>query len=291
MKEIKVLHIDEFGPEKEYSYFYSNTFKQHAGSFHEAISLPHKHDFFVLVFFSSGSGVHEIDFHSYPILPGSVFMMSPGQTHHWKFTADTDGFVLFHTREFYEMHFMNRSLYNFPFYYSVQNPSSLFIPDEDRECISGLFARIFREHMRGGYMSTPLVASLLDILYINMSRLYLQTENSEVTVPAGYTKKIRILERLIEEHYPVEKSASAYAAMMNISPKHLNRMVKLSLGKTVTELVADRVLLEAKRLLVHAPKSFAAIARTLGYEDYAYFSRFFRRNTGMTPSDFVRRYR
>lgn len=291
MKNIQVLHIGEFGRQEGYPYFYSNTFREHAGSFHETITVPHKHDFFILVLFTRGHGVHEIDFNSYEIRPGSIFLMYPGQTHYWEFSQDADGYVVFHTQEFYEMHYINRSIHGFPFYYSAQNPPCLYLEEPDILKAVTVFREIHSEYIGEGFMKMQRLASSLDLLYIDLSRLYLRDNSAESPVSATYMRRIRQLEQLIEKHYIEEKQPSAYADMMHISPKHLNRMVKASLRKTTSDLIAERVILEAKRLLVHSQNSFTEIARALGYEDYAYFSRLFKLKTGLTPSEFVHKYK
>lgn len=291
MKNIQVLHIRAFEQEEESPYFYSNTFRRHSDSFRETITVPHKHDFFVVVLFTRGRGIHEIDFNSYEIRPGSVFLMYPGQTHHWQFSEDADGYVLFHTREFYETHFVNRSVYAFPFYFSAQNPPYLFLEPSHISGISWYFREIQSEYGTENFCKIQRIVSLLDLLYIDLGRLYLESGAEMTSVPVTYTRKTRQLEQLIAEHYTAEKSPTAYAAMMHVSPKHLNRMVKAALQKTTSDLIAERVILEAKRLLVHSSNTFSQIGRKLGYEDYAYFSRLFKQKTGLTPSDFVKKYK
>ena len=85
-------------------------------------------------------------------------------------------------------------------------------------------------------------------------------------------------------------NTAVYAAI-NLSAKHLNRISQSAVGKTAGEIILDRVLLEAKRELILQRDSFAQIAHLLGYEDYAYFSRLFKKKTGETPSAFINRYR
>ncbi|MBC9795503.1 AraC family transcriptional regulator [Sinomicrobium weinanense] len=291
MKNIQVLHIGEFEQEKSYPYFYIDTFRRHSDNFHKTITIPHKHNFFVVVLFTQGRGTHEIDFNSYEIKPGSVFLMYPGQVHHWQFTEDTDGYVLFHTQEFYEMHYINRPVNNFPFYFSTQNPPYLLLNTAETSEMTRYFEEILSEYREENLRKMQRIVSLLDLLYIDLSRLYLQSGAEKTAVPVAYTRKIRQLEKLIERHYTTEKLASAYAEMMHVSPKHLNRMVKTSLQKTTSDLIIERVMLEAKRLLVHSPNAFSDIARQLGYEDYAYFSRLFKQKTGLTPSEFVKKYK
>src|SRR5690606_40679434 len=107
----------------------------------------------------------------------------------------------------------------------------------------------------------------------------------------SYYAKFLKLEELVEQDFLTEKSPSAYAEKLNMSPKHLNRITQAVAGKTATDVVLDRVLLEAKKELILQQKNFNEIAYALGYEDYAYFSRLFKKKTGETPSKFLGRYR
>ena len=93
---------------------------------------------------------------------------------------------------------------------------------------------------------------------------------------------------LQDENYKLEKSPSFYADNMNITLKHLNRICREILNQTVTEIITNRVILETKRLLVNPIKSVNQIADELGFEDYSYFTRLFKKKTGITPSEFRR---
>ena len=79
--------------------------------------------------------------------------------------------------------------------------------------------------------------------------------------------------------------------MMNISPKHLNRITQTVMQKTASEIITERVILEAKRMLIYLDESLVEIAFRLGYEEYSYFARVFRKNAGITPSQFVKNHK
>ena len=78
---------------------------------------------------------------------------------------------------------------------------------------------------------------------------------------------------------------------MNLSEKHLNRISKECLNKTTSALIAERITLEAKRLLIHSKYTVTEVASELGYDDTSYFSRFFKKNCGETPIQFLSKYR
>ena len=78
---------------------------------------------------------------------------------------------------------------------------------------------------------------------------------------------------------------------MNLSEKHLNRICKECLNKTTSDLIAERIILEAKRLLIHSKHTVTEVAAELGYNDNSYFSRFFKKNSGETPIQFLTRHK
>lgn len=288
--KLPILNIREFEKEEQLNDFYSNSFSDHLKENRDHLNTPHSHDFFLCVLFTRGTGTHEIDFSNYEIEPGKVFFLKPGQTHFWKFNEAPEGYIFFHTREFYEFYFLNQKLGSFPFWFSLNNPPVLGLPSEKFGMIENLFEEINSEYAGEAAYKRSKLASLLNLVYIELSREYNAAESGTGTTSPAYLRILRVLESLIEEHFRSERSAKFYADKLNISSKHLNRVTMHSLNKTTTELLAERVILEAKRLLVHSPGTLAALAESLGFSDYAYFSRVFKTRTGMSPLQFKRTY-
>ena len=125
MKNITILQIDQFEQEVPMSDFYSNDMKSHLKNNEDHFYKPHSHDFFLCVFFTKAAGIHEIDFNTYEVKAGSVFFLKPGQTHYWKFDELPEGYIFFHTQDFYDLHFSKSKLEQFPFYYSHKNTPTL----------------------------------------------------------------------------------------------------------------------------------------------------------------------
>ncbi|PWL38908.1 AraC family transcriptional regulator [Flagellimonas aquimarina] len=290
MQHIPILHIEQFEKEESLSDFYSNDLQLHLKKNAQIIHKPHKHDFFLCVLFCKGSGVHEIDFNAYPIQPGSVFFLKPGQTHSWNFNSTPEGYIFFHTPDFYELYFLNRKLTQFPFYYSLKNPPDLTLVPEAISNVAARFKEINTEYQQSFTYKKQKLSSLVNLTYIDLTRHYANYEPIKKVLSSTYLQTLEILENLIEQFYKTEKSAKFYADKLHITPKHLNRITKSTLNKTTTELITERVLLESKRLIVHSGNSLIQVAETLGYEDYAYFSRVFKLKTGKTPLEFKKSY-
>lgn len=290
MGKVSVLDIHEFDQDTELSDFYCNDFADHLESHHKAITVPHKHNFFLTVIFTQGSGIHEIDFEKYDVKPGSVFMLNPGQTHYWELSDDINGIIFFHSQEFFDVVFTKQSIFNFPFFYSVHNSSALFLNEKHVNSILYSFNLILQEYRERQKRSKQKIISLINCIYIDLSRIYFDSENETALKPEVYSGYLRTLEELIEANFKTEKSPSAYADKLNITMRHLNRLTQQTLGKSTTQLITERVILEAKRSIVYDSSSLTKISYELGYEDYTYFSRLFKKWTGLTPSDFSRSY-
>ena len=96
----------------------------------------------------------------------------------------------------------------------------------------------------------------------------------------------REFKQLLAEKIKKEKSPSFYASQLFISEVYLNEAVKSMTGFNVTYWLMNEVMLEAKRLLIYSQANVKEIADQLGYEDHAYFSRLFKKQTSLTPSEF-----
>lgn len=127
-------------------------------------------------------------------------------------------------------------------------------------------------------------AALLAGLYIDKP----ETIGGQPNRPVLITREFR---KLLIARYKECKSPAEYAASMNISLSYLNEAVKATTGMSVSSLIQQEIMLEAKRLLYHSTCSVKEIAHELGYEDHTYFSRLFKKTVGVTPGEFRRHYR
>lgn len=288
--KIPVLNLAQFHGFPSMDEVYFNSFSDHMVLNHHLIDRAHSHDFFLCVLFMAGGGTHEIDFNSYRIGPGKVFFLKPGQTHHWKFETKPEGYIFFHSQAFYEMHFLGHTLTSFPFFYSYQNPPVVDLLAEELASVQDRFGEALSEYQGHGLLREMKLANLINAIYIELARAYTAHVDLEMIPSSKYTHLLEQLETLIDHHFHHQKFPKFYAEKLNVTPKHLNRVARSTLDKTTSELIAERIVLEAKRLLVHSQDQLAQIAYTLEFSDYAYFSRFFKTKTGMTPMAFRKQY-
>lgn len=284
-----VLDIDQFKTLKVLSNFYVNTFSNHFQTNKDLIGTPHSHNFYLCILFTKGAGIHEIDFNSYDINPGNIFFLKPGQVHSWKFNTEPEGFIFFHSKEFYEMHYVLHELKTFPFYYSYQNPPFIKISENIQE-ITFKFQHLLQEYRGSEALKEVKIVSCITDIYITLTRLYTSNVDVEDFSHPSYLKILESFEKLIEQNYENQKLPKFYADQLNMTTRHLNRIVKETVNKTTNQLISERVILEAKRLICHSDNSLVSISEILGFNDYAYFSRHFKNKTGIKPIDFQKTY-
>lgn len=291
MSEIQLLALKDFKNRDLDEQFYTNTIPQHLQANHKRIEKPHKHNFYAVFLFTKGLGTHEIDFNTYEVKPGSIFFLYPGQTHGWELSDDIDGFLFFHSKEFYEMNYVQNSIKDFPFFESNVTQKCIYLNEEQKNSIEQLFTQIYHENLEQQWQKKQLILSYLTQLYIQLNRYIENFSPINFTALRHYQTLFTKFEKLVDEHFIIQKKASQYAYLMNITQKHLNRIVKSISGKTTTEVITDRTILEAKRQLLYTDNSLNEIAINLGYDDYTYFSKNFKKNVSMKPSDFRKLYK
>jgi AraC-like DNA-binding protein len=134
-----------------------------------------------------------------------------------------------------------------------------------------------------------------DLLRTQLLQLFLTVQTGIETArpvhPPAVSQKQQLLtnfRRLIEQHFKTLRRPSEYAALLFITPNHLNALCQELMTRSAGEVIRDRILLEAKRLLTNADMTATQIAYELNFQDNSYFSRFFKKYVGVTPEHFRR---
>jgi AraC family transcriptional activator of pobA len=290
LKGIPVYDLKRFTYQGKEGDFFADRFSELLQEHGQVITTPHRHSFYFSIMFTRGSGQHEIDFHVYEVTPGSVFMMSPGQVHSWRISKDVEGYVIIHKREFYDLNFAHEKVNDLPFFNCIQNIPFIKLDEQQTVQLGSLYREIIEEYQSQRLMKFQKIGSLLNVLYINLSRLYLPdlqlTAHQEIQLA-----QVRKFEQLVEKHFPEHKEPGKYAEMMFMTERNLNRICKNVLNRSVSELIAERINLEAKRMLIYTEYSITEISAELGYLDNSYFARVFKKRTGKTPLEFQKAYR
>lgn len=243
------------------------------------IHKPHQHDFFIVVLFDQAKGIHTIDFKEYKIDNQQIHLLFPGQVHTWSIEPKTTGYQLMIDRHFFER-FSSSFRFSFVEYH---NHPVINLDADSFQLICYEFDAIKNE--LAAVDSLPeLISSrtavIASIISKSVSKIFTDLNNYQVE------PRIVKFQQLIDVSFKEEKLVSFYAAKLHISANYLNILCKKYLKISATQVIQQRTVLEAKRLLKTTAISVKEIAFELGFVDHAYFSNFFKTHTGTTPSDF-----
>lgn len=252
---------------------------------HKNLHLPHKHNFYHLVLFTEGSGSHTIDFEQFTVQPWQIYFMIPGQVHGWNFKGPTDGYVINFSVSFINTLLVKPDyLSQFIFFNGQASGSVVNIPVKSRAAIQHLMEQMISESETNAYMGADLVRALMLQLFISIERMG-EKHPYQHTTPYNFTL-LKNFQKLIEDNYTHLKLPKDYAALLYITPNHLNALCMDILGLSAGELIRNRVILEAKRLLINLELGITEVAYRLNFTDNSYFTKFFKKYTRLTPDEF-----
>lgn len=280
-KETPIYDLESFSEKALRTQFYVELLSVHLKE-HQFINRPHKHDFYLVLIVTEGGGTHTIDFVDYDMNPGSCFVMTPGQVHNWSLRQQTEGYVVFFTKDFYQYQANDINLFQFPFFNSAFAQPTAIIPD--RKTTEFVTEQMLVEFNKtASPLQKRLLRSYLDVLLLKLSAGF-GIGSSQVLTTSQI--KLRKLEQLIEQHFIKKHQPYEYAELMHVSPSYLNSICKAQLDKTLTQLIQERIILEAKRLFSYSEFNVNEVARRLTFTDVSYFIRLFKKQVGVTPEQF-----
>lgn len=256
---------------------------------HSNLAAPHRHSFYHLLFFTEGGGRHTIDFHHFEVKPRQIYFMVPGQVHSWDFEGKMEGYIVNFSEAFFKSFLLRQDyLDSFSFLRGYPENSVLDLGEEVGTNVAGLFEKLIdAEVFSPGYRDDFIRTVLLQVFIVIQNSIESGKEMGEL--PKG-NLWLRNYQKLIEQHFLTLRLPGEYAAILHITPNHLNALCKEQLGIKAGQLIRDRVILEAKRLLINVDLSVSEIAYKLNYKDNSYFSRSFKKAAGMTPEEFRRKH-
>ncbi|AOP33778.1 AraC family transcriptional regulator [Leptospira tipperaryensis] len=273
-----ILHLSDVVEDKTDPFFYAGRLEELPPSFQEYDS-SHRHTYFALFFFLEGAGTHTIDFQEYTIEKNTLFFLKPAQVHSWKFTKPVRGFALKVSSEFFTDQGENASLLReYPFFQFAQTSPKILIEDSIR--LRSDFERLVDEKNLRSEKKMLLILS--QVILLQAKKEYDFGQANEI--PADST--IVLFQKFLEENFLKERNTSYYSRKIGIAPNTLNRICHEELGKSAKSVIHERIVLEIKRMLLHSNLNITQIAWELGFADNAYFSRYFKAQTGTSPESY-----
>ncbi len=248
---------------------------------HYDSTKPHRHNYFEFFVFEKGDGVHEIDFVTFPVSSNSIHIVAPGQVHQVRRELNTNGYVILFEPSIFEPTSPVAGFLFDHMSYGVDELSPVYLFSEDlQKIIIRTVNSIWEDYSSQNQLRNDFILNSLNLLCIHCMRSVDRPDKNSIN-PGVYNS----FRRMLRNHFREMRKVKNYAEQLNVSEKQLNEIVSSKTGLSVSALIHQQVILEAKRLL-NTGMSSKEVAFALNFEDPAHFSKFFKTQTGITPSDF-----
>lgn len=250
---------------------------------------PHFHEFFQ-TYLLQGKATVMLDFQEFRTRGAAAFFISPGQVHTVRPERGLQGVTVSFTQAFFDDDAPPPSrLLELPFFFPDEARPWLQLRSGEVPEIEALFRNLRQEYDRALPDAEEVLRATLRLVLLRLARLH-----GRASPERKSTRGMTIMRQFygeLEKRFRQETEIGAYASLLGITRNHLNDVVQEQTGHSAGDLIRRRRLLDAKRLLYHSKMSVSEIGYALGFEDPSYFSRFFRRYEGMTPTDFLKEFR
>ena len=250
--------------------------------------VPHVHTFYEILWFQEGTGLHFVDFQEYPIRPGTIFFLTPGQVHRFDGRNAYKGVAIKLCTDIMQSRGEDSDLFvKYDLFYTFDT-TPYYIIDDDTSVQLQVLVDSMEEELKTGkdIGHIDMLRSLLKIFLIKVHRYGLK----EGQLQLDGLKPAHLLfvqfRRMLEKDFATKHTVQEYADGLNVAVRTLNKCVNESSGRSPLAFITERIMLEAKRQVRYSNLMIKEIAYNLGFEDPSYFVKLFKRQTGMLPSDF-----
>lgn len=241
--------------------------------------FPHKHNFYEILWITSGNSKQTIDYIDYEIKADTLFFISPGQLHLFEEWEDIKGYCVLFEEHYFLQLFQNKNiLFELVYLDNLYANPFLAIDNDAKSKLEPIINLLRKEK------SNQTIQALLFILLKQIQSLY--TTNQNLTASTHQVILFKRFKSLVDENFDKNWALTQYANQLNITAHNLNSIVKSVCNKTASDIIKERILLEAKQLLQFSDDTIAEITNSLGFEDSSYFARYFKKHTSASPMEF-----
>ncbi|HJH63485.1 MAG TPA: helix-turn-helix transcriptional regulator [Bacteroides mediterraneensis] len=248
----------------------------------------HIHSFYQIIWFRKGTGVHYVDFKEYPVADNTMFFISPGQIHYFETGRQVEGVVIHFNESFLSDEGSSENVFLKYNVFNAFDASPYYLIRRENAGKLALLVNEMEEEIRneGLFAHSDLLKYLIKMLLIYVQRTGERGHGLPLCINNAANRTFVRFRQSLEHHYRSMHTVKEYAAHLNVSTKTLTNCVYESSHSTPLALINDRIVLEAKRQLLHSSLKVKEIAFQLGFEDPSYFIKFFKRYVGCLPAEF-----
>ena len=253
------------------------------------VDEPHRHNYYTVLIINKAKGLHKIDFNTYELSNKQIFFVAPGQVHQVIEEEASIGYVMTFSTNFLIENSIHLSfIESLNLFHDYGQSPPLTPNDKQYIKLESYAVEVFNLYKSSSKMKELSIGAFLKLFLIECNNLC----SINPIEPNSDISKNRIISEFknrVNESYKSEHSISYYADQLNVTPDHLNRIIKSTIGKTAKEYIQSRIITEAKRLLYFSKLSNKEIGFELGFNEPANFSAFFKKCAGFSPSNFKKK--
>jgi len=240
---------------------------------------PHRHDHEELIIITQGNPSHFIDFFKETLTAPVAIYIAHGKVHEFVPDPESRGWCIRYRNDF-----IRESNFNFYSNYLDQIHFS-FDPVHCRQKI-GILCELILNEFEENPDQIEIHRHLLSALLAKLEAEGSHHLPDEAAARSPHRIAFRNFLRILEDNYTRPLGVGFYADKLNTSVRNLNLVCRKVFGKSVSEIIETRKLIEARRMLLSSPMHVSEIGFALGYSEKSYFTRVFSKKTGLTPTDF-----
>lgn len=245
----------------------------------ESVNDAHRDDHYMLILLQKGTIELEIDFNPITFKAPSLCIVTPGQIHRYLQRKNIAGYFIFIDTSLISNQY--REIFD-----TYEHIRQVAVINKEDVLFSGTLILSQLLSQSAHALSRSVIASQTNTILGITASYILQSQSAGHPFNGQRYNIVKQFKQLIRQHYKTIKQVQDYAATLNITPLYLNEVIKEMTGFPASFWVQQEIVLEAQRMLVYTSQDVKQIAWDLGYEDHTYFSRFFKKQTGMTALAF-----
>lgn len=253
----------------------------------EHTRCPHTHTFYQIIWFTSGKGKHHVDFNAFDVTENTLFFIPKGQIHYFD-ENEYNGCIIHFNESFiagdenYVNIFLKHNIFD-----SFEKEPLFHIKQADFGELQNIVDQMQKEiQAPNQFAHREYLKVLLNLLLIMVQRIGIRKDCRGLSLNNPAHILFVRFRQLLETNYRKIHTVGEYAGMLHISGRTLANCTNEISHQTPLEIISERIILEAKRLLAYSSKPVNEIGFDLGFEDPSYFVKFFKRHAGVSPTDF-----
>ncbi|MCQ2201272.1 MAG: AraC family transcriptional regulator [Bacteroidales bacterium] len=252
-------------------------------------SQRHVHPFYEVIWFKEGEGKHYVDFDEYLVAPNTVFFIAPGQVHSFDGNTNAKGYVMKICNGLLSSEVLphDSTLLKYNVFNAHDSVPYMTIKPEVSDTLTRIVGEIEHEQQNVSAIGhSDYLRALIKMLIIEFERSFEVVNKSLFSTSKISHKSFLIFRRDVEHNFRKLHSVKEYAELLNVSTKTLANYVSECSQFTPLEIINNRIILEAKRILRYSDAMLKEVAYELGFDDPSYFIKFFKRQVGCTPAEY-----